>query len=102
MKRYFKSETRAHDIIALWRGGERSLSKIARRVGCTASNVQKCLKRHVPEYAVSRKRAVLRIYDLSQDHVRWLSNEAQAQGVPIELMVSAMLVDAIEEAKAND
>lgn len=102
MKRYFKSETRAHDIIALWRGGERSLSKIARRIGCTASNVQKCLKRHVSEYAVRRKRAVLKVYDLSQDHVRWLNEEAQAQGVPIEMMISAMLVDAIEEARAND
>lgn len=102
MKRYFKSETRAHDIIALWRGGEMSLSKIARQVGCTASNVQKCLKRHVPEYAVRRKRAVLKVYDLSQDHVRWLNEEAQAQGVPIEMMISAMLVDAIEEARAND
>lgn len=102
MKSRFKPKTKAHDIIAMWRGGEKSLTEIAHHVGTSASNVQKCLKRHVPEYAVTRKRSVLKVYDLSQDHVRWLDAEAKSQGVSIELMVSAMLVDAIEEARSND
>jgi hypothetical protein len=96
---YFKANTKAHEIIRLWRDGVRSPSEISRRVGCTVPNTVKTLARHVPEYTPHKKPRVVRVVGLPKDDMRWLESEAKANGVEIDQMARAMLVDAIEEAR---
>lgn len=98
---YFRANTKAHDIISLWRDGVKSASEIARRLDCTAANVIKTLHRHVPEYVPHKKRAIIKVASLSDDHIRWLKEEARSHGIEIEQMAGAMLVDAIEEARKS-
>lgn len=97
--RYFKANTKSHDIIRLWREGVTTLAEIARRVDCSVPNVAKTVRRHVPEYVPRPRRKRLIIEAPPDEQVSWLQDEARKTGVSVGVMACAMLVDAIEDAK---
>lgn len=91
---YFHADSKSPEIVRLWRSGVKSRTEIARRVGCSMSNVRKVIMRHVPEYTTP-----IMVSGLTVDQVKWLEAEASKSGVTPDVMARALLIDAIEEAR---
>lgn len=85
-----RKQTNAAEVLELWQSGV-SMREIGRRMGCSGPNIYQIIRR--------RYGWTGRLEPLPAEHHQWLEAEARASNVPVNFLVRALLVDAIEEAR---